>query len=444
MHLSEVAYPLCAERTMSGTAGSAETSDGTSWRAVRVATSVTILTIIPLYLVGSMSVQLRDELAFGAAALGTLVGIFRAAAASSSTVLGRLTDRIGAARAMRFALLIAATSTLGIATLARSWTTLAIGIVGCGVSSSWGQLAANRYLIRVVRDGRQGLAFGIKQAAMPTAAMLSGLAVPAVALTLGWRAAFIIASVSSIALLPFLPKPKTSMANQSRTQEPRQRGAFTGSVRVLTFGLMFAMAAGSTLGAFTVETGVAQGFDVRTASLMLTLGSICSMILRVAIGRLSDNWKDGHFDFVAGLLAVGSIGYVMLGLGSTAATVIAIPIAFGAGWAFNGLFWFAALRLRPDAPGATAGVIMPGGMAGGVFGPILFGNIVERAGYGPAWVTTAGFALLAAFLIRRGSRMQALEHARDAREAGGAGGTGDEPEGDSGPGSGPGSGPRPA
>jgi len=427
---------------MSGTPGSAPATDGTSWRAVRVATSVTILTIIPLYLVGSMSVQLRDELAFGAAALGTLVGIFRAAAASSSSVLGRLTDRIGAARAMRFALLIAATSTLGIATLARSWTTLAIGIVGCGVSSSWGQLAANRYLIRVVRDGRQGLAFGIKQAAMPTAAMLSGLAVPAVALTLGWRAAFVIASVSSIALLPFLPKPKTSMASQSRAQEPRQRGAFTGSVRVLTFGLMFAMAAGSTLGAFTVETGVAQGFDVRTASMMLTLGSICSVILRVAIGRLSDNWKDGHFDFVAGLLAVGSIGYVLLGLGSTAATVIAIPIAFGAGWAFNGLFWFAALRLRPDAPGATAGVIMPGGMAGGVFGPILFGNIVERAGYGPAWVTTAGFALLAAFLIRRGSRMQALEHAQAARDAseagdsGGTGGAGDEPDDGSDPGSG--------
>lgn len=397
---------------MSGATGADSTDKRSSWQAVRVATSVTVFTIMPLYLVGAMSVQLRGEFAFGAAALGTLVATFRVGAASSSPILGRVTDRVGAIRAMRYALLIAATSTSGVAFFARSWATLAIGIFGCGVSSSWGQLAANRYLIRVVRDGRQGLAFGIKQAAMPTAAMLSGLAVPAVALTLGWRAAFITVAVCSLALLPFLPAP--SNAARAAVSRRRERGQFTGSVRVLTFGLMFAMAAGSTLGAFTVETGVAQGFDVRTAPLMLTFGSLFSIILRVAIGRLSDTWKDGHFDFVAGLLAVGSIGYAMLGIGSTVATVIAIPIAFGAGWAFNGLFWFAALRLRPDSPGATAGVIMPGGMAGGVFGPILFGTIAECVGYGPAWVVVAGFALTAAILIRRGSRMQAAEFAAAA------------------------------
>lgn len=382
-------------------------SDAASWRAVRVATSVTVLTVVPLYYVGAMSVQLREELAFGAAALGMLVAIFRVGAASSSSILGRVTDRIGALRAMRYSLLIAAGSTLGVALFARSWAALAVGIFGCGVSSSWGQLAANRYLIRVVRGGRQGLAFGIKQSAMPTAAMFAGLAVPSVALTLGWRAAFVIAAVLSLSLLPFLPRPSTAPRPPAPAAEDRV--AFRGSVRVLTFGIMFAMAAGSTLGAFTVETGVAQGFSVRTASLMLSFGSLFSIVLRVIIGRMSDTWKDGHFDFVAGLLAVGSIGYVMFAVGGRTVTLLAIPIVFGAGWAFNGLFWFAALRLNPDAPGATAGVIMPGGMVGGVFGPALFGWIVEWAGFGAAWVSTAVFALLAAFLIRRGSRMQAAE-----------------------------------
>lgn len=415
------------EHCVGESSGAADVDDRASWRAVRAATSVTVLTIMPLYLVGAMSVQLRDELAFGAAALGILVATFRVGAASSSSVLGRVTDRVGAVRAMRYALLTAATSTLSIAFFARSWATLAIGVFGCGISSSLGQLAANRYLIRVVRGGRQGLAFGIKQAAMPTAAMLAGLAVPAVALTLGWRAAFILAAGASLALIPFLPRP--SNAARAASKQQRERGAFTGSVRVLTFGLMFAMAAGSTLGAFTVETGVAQGFDVRTASLMLTFGSLFSIVLRIAIGRLSDTWEDGHFTFVAGLLAVGSIGYLMLGFGSTVATVIAIPIAFGSGWAFNGLFWFAALRLRPDSPGATAGVIMPGGMVGGVFGPVLFGAIVERAGYGPAWAVTAGFALLAALLIRLGSRMQTAELAAAAEGPDAAPGEGEGSDG---------------
>lgn len=393
-------------------------SDAASWRAVRVATSVTVLTVLPLYYVGAMSVQLRQELSFGAAALGVLVAMFRLGAAGSSSVLGRLTDRIGALRAMRYALLIAVASTLGIAFFARSWTALAIGIVGCGISSSWGQLAANRYLIRVVRGGRQGLAFGIKQSAMPTAAMFAGIAVPVVALTIGWRAAFVMTAALSLAVLPFLPRP--SLVPRQAEQRKEDRVAFRGSVRVLTLGMMFAMATGSTLGAFTVETGVAQGFTVQTASLMLSAGSLFSIILRVIIGRLSDTWENGHFSFVAGLLAVGSIGHLLLAVGGPVGTLVAIPVVFGAGWSFNGLFWFAALRLNPDSPGATAGVIMPGGMIGGVFGPMLFGWIVEQAGFAAAWGTTAGFALLAAALIRHGGRMQLAEkRARDAQASDG-------------------------
>ena len=385
------------------------TDDRISWRAVCVATAVTIVTIMPLFLVGAMSMQLRDEFAFGLTALGTLVAFFRLGAVVLSPMLGRATDRIGAVRTLRYALLIAATSTIGVAFFARSWATLAVGMFGCGVSSSWGQLAANRYLIRVVRDGRQGLAFGIKQASMPAGAMLSGLAVPLVALTLGWRAAFLMSAGSSLMLLPFLPM--TSIAQRAIAQKERHRTQFTGSVRVLAFGFVFAAATGSTLGAFTVESGIEQGFDVRTAAMMLTLGSLLSIVLRVALGQFSDTWKGGHLALVAGLLATGSIGFAMLGIGGAATTLIAIPIVFGAGWSFNGLFWSAVLRLRPDSPGETAGVIMPGGMAGAIFGPILFGIVAERLSYRLAWLMVAGFALIAAYLIRLGSRMQDAEFA---------------------------------
>ena len=57
--------------------------------------------------------------------------------------------------------------------------------------SAWcnvlGQLSSNLTLAQHVPASRLGLSFGLKQAAIPLATLLSGAAVPAVALTIGWR-----------------------------------------------------------------------------------------------------------------------------------------------------------------------------------------------------------------------------------------------------------------
>ena len=62
-----------------------------------------------------------------------------------------------------------------------------------------GQLASNLTLARSVPASRLGLSFGIKQAAIPIATLLAGAAVPTVALTIGWRWAYLIGA--AVALL---------------------------------------------------------------------------------------------------------------------------------------------------------------------------------------------------------------------------------------------------
>ena len=52
---------------------------------------------------------------------------------------------------------------------------------------------------------RLGLSFGIKQAAIPIATLLAGVAVPTVALTVGWRWAYLIGA--GLALLALLIAP---------------------------------------------------------------------------------------------------------------------------------------------------------------------------------------------------------------------------------------------
>ena len=62
-----------------------------------------------------------------------------------------------------------------------------------------GQLASNLTLARYVPAHRLGLSFGIKQSAIPLATLLAGAAVPAVALTVGWRWAYVIGAALALA-----------------------------------------------------------------------------------------------------------------------------------------------------------------------------------------------------------------------------------------------------
>jgi predicted MFS family arabinose efflux permease len=394
-----------------GGGASARTAPG---RAVAMATTVTVTTALPMFLVGALSVPLRVDLAFGPAALGGAIAVFRASGALSAGMLGRVADRIGAARSMRYAVLMAAIGTAGIGLLARTWGTLAVGLALCGASSSFGQTAANRYLIRVVKRRRQGLAFGIKQSAMPTGSMLAGLMVPTVGLTLGWRATFLLTAGVAVCALFLLPRPmgpKPAVRAESTAGATRSRGPLL----ILTLALLCGMAAASTLAAFTVESGVAAGLDVGTAALLLAGGSIAAIAFRIVIGFVADRMVAGHLHLVSGMLAVGAVGYLLLATGRPGALVPGTLVAFALGWGFNGLFWFAVIRLYQHAPAATTGLVMPGGMTGGVIGPIVFGAIVERSSFSVAWTVVAVSAALGALLMQVGLRALIVDRRRGGR-----------------------------
>src|SRR5690606_24578159 len=92
----------------------------------------------------------------------------------------------GARTGARAGILLAAACLLGIAVAARGYPALVLLLAAGAAANGLGQLAANATLAAVPAH-RQGLSFGIKQAAIPTATLLAGASVPAVALTIGWR-----------------------------------------------------------------------------------------------------------------------------------------------------------------------------------------------------------------------------------------------------------------
>ncbi|HVM41173.1 MAG TPA: MFS transporter, partial [Acidimicrobiia bacterium] len=178
---------------------------GDARRSVLAAVSVSTAGSLPLFLVGALSVQIRDDLHFGETALGVAVGSYLVAAAVASAAAGRFVERVGAVRGMRVAALLAATSLAGIAVLAHSWAVLVGLLAVAGVAGAAGQPGSNLLIARAVAPARRGIAFGIKQSAIPAAMLIGGLAVPTVALTVGWRWAFAGAALLALASLATVP-----------------------------------------------------------------------------------------------------------------------------------------------------------------------------------------------------------------------------------------------
>ena len=374
-----------------------------NFRAVLLAVSVATVGILPGFLMGGLAVQIRGELGFGEGALGFAVAVFFAASALGSVISGRVVERVGSSLGMRLAALVSATSLLAVSALAGSlWGLVACLVLG-GLGNAISHPATHLLLAREVPQGRQGLAFGIKQAAIPAATLLAGLSVPTIAVTVGWRWAF--AGGAALALCVALLVSKRTEEGIRRVKEARAGDVPLAPLVLLALGIGLGSAAANPLGAFVVESAVATGIEVGRAGLLLALGSAVGICVRIVFGHLADKLNSGRLRLVAGMLAVGTVGFILLASGAPSLLVAGVVIAFAAGWGWPGLFNFAIVRSNPRAPAAATGITQTGASGGAAAGPLAFGYIVEETSFGTAWMCSGVTALVAAAAILLGRSM---------------------------------------
>ncbi len=269
-----------------------------------------------------------------------------------------------------------------------------------GASNSANQSAINLLLAQAKID-RLGLAIAFKQSGMPTAALLGGLAVPAIAITVGWRWVYVAGAVLAVLALVAVRAviaPVGRIEKSAAVTEPLTPRS------VLRFGSIgfgcLAFAAGA-LNAWSVASGVDAGLSEGAAGLLLSGGAFVGVVVRVMIGTSIDTMKPSPMTVAAALSVAGALGAAALVIRSPVAVVLATLVAFGTGWVWPVLTNFAIIRANKEAAGAATGVTQTGVYSGVFLAPLISGYLIDQFSYAVMWGVTAAVMLAGGAIVFR-------------------------------------------
>jgi predicted MFS family arabinose efflux permease len=376
--------------------------------ALAVATGAA--SVLPGFLVGALALQIRSDLDVRVEAVAAGVSVFFLAGALAASWGGRLADHVGAVRAMRRCVLITTACLLAGALLAESLLVLLLLLAVAGVSNAVCQPAINLFVSEQIPAARQGLGFGIKQSGIPAAILVSGLALPVLAIPLGWRATFGLCALGPLAIGVALRRDgSVHVSRRPASRRPSR-------VLVLTaIGAALATAGPSALGAYLVASAVDVGIAEGTAGLLAAISSGLSLAVRVMLGARADRRRDYGLSTVVVLLAAGSLGFALMATDAVPSFVAGTLLAFTLGWGWPGLFNLAVVDSNRETPGSASGISQTGIYVGAGGGPAAFGALYAGAGHGAAWLAVAGITLIGAAVIWLAARADRQIRAVSAR-----------------------------
>ena len=180
----------------------------------------------------------------------------------------------------------------------------------------------------------------------------------------------------------------------------------TRALSLVAAGVVLSVFGAASLTAWIVSSAEAAGISPGPAALLLSFGSALGICVRLVSGRWADRTTVHPMRLVAAMLGIGCLGVALLATEVGWLHVIAVIPAFGAGWAWPGLFNLAIIRANPSAPGAATGITQTGIYVGSFSAPIIFGLVVDASGYTAAWLMAGSLTAIGALLMWRSQYLQ--------------------------------------
>lgn len=369
-------------------------------RALLAAVWVTLAAVLPLFLTGAMSVQIGRTMAVAPTTLALLATGFALANVAASAALGRRVGVWGVRVSMRMSAVATAIALLG-AALSPTLAWLGVACVFGGIANALAQPAGNALVAAQLSPGRYGLGFAIKQSGIPLATLLGGLAVPVVALTVGWRVAYGAAALLALVGFALVPPDRTVSAGRSEGPIPPK---LVAPLWVLALGASGAVLAATSIGALGAAGAVSVGIGEAAAGYLVAAGGMAGLAIRLGAGVVADRFRFDSLRGVSVLCLAGACGWVLMSLGVPAWFAVGLIVANAFGWGWPGLQHLAIARRFPTATAAASGVQQTGIAIGLLVGPALLATITTSAGWRWTWLTAAAFAVVGAVAVSAAGR----------------------------------------
>ena len=399
-----------------------------SARTGLIALAATLTIQIYVAFAATATAVLAPEIAreFGVEArwIGVFVGIVYAGGMLGSLASGGFIEHYGPIRVSQACVVLCA---LGVASMALApvHVPLALATAAIVIGVGYGPItpASSQLLQRTAPPSRMALTFSIKQTGVPAGGALSGALLPALALAVGWRAAFAIAALAGI-LVAGASQPIRARLDTER--RPRGRFSFAGIFAPLALlrqspGLrdlaLVSLAYSATQVCLTSFLVVYLTESLRwtlvAAGFALTSSTVAGVVGRIGWGYVADRLlAPRHVLALIGLLAGGcGVGMTLAAPTWPVLAIVALAALFGStaiGW--NGVQLSEVARLAP--PGTAGKVTGATGFvtfAGVVIGPPSFALLSTltgsyRTGFAAFAALSAGAAL--ALLRRQPNRIE--------------------------------------
>jgi MFS family permease len=355
--------------------------------------------------IGIAAPLMTSELKLGPEAFGLVLSAFFWVYAPVQLVVGWLVDRFSVYRLLAAGVFLWAAATFAMGFVAGFASLLLLRVL-LGMGETIAFPGASKIIARHVPEERRGMANAALALGIALGPALGTLVGGLILASQGWRAIFIVFGAAT--LLWLIPWQLVVRNCEERVEATpcetvpvrrllRKWPLWSMSIAHVASNYVFYF----LLGWLPLFLTRSRGLPIAEMTFIATLGYTAQAISALGFGYISDWWtRRGYGEpavrrammFGGQLLAAGAV----LGLGyahTNAALALVLCVAGVATGALSlNTYAVAQMFAGPRTAGTWVGIQNAIGNLSGIFGPILTGFIVQRAGYTSACIVTAAIA----------------------------------------------------
>ncbi len=359
--------------------------------------------------IGIAAPIMTRELGLSPEAYGIVFSAFFWVYAPVQLFAGRLCDRFSVYTLMAAGILLWAASTL-LTGFAGGFASLLVLRIMLGVGESISFPGSTKIIARHVPADHRGIANGIVAAGLALGPAAGTLAGGLMIVSWGWRAMFVVFGLITLLWLAPWHSAVKSLSPEDLTDAgpPVPVSALMGKWSMWSMAIVHCL--GNYCFYFLLAWGPSflvksRGFSITEMTVLATMGYAVQAVCALSYGHLSDWWtRSGRSEaacrrgmMVASqtLAAVAILGLAFVHTAVPTAILLCLAGAASASLSLN-LYAVAQMFAGPRSAGTWIGFQNAIGNSSGIFGPILTGFIVQRAGYDSAFIVTAAIAAFGA------------------------------------------------